>query len=457
MSPKSRFPSPLCVPLLLVLAACVSEGGRHEVVDDPQPITSEKAVESFDIAWKAIYDTHFDPAFNGVDWLALKDELRPAAETCTTEAELRAVIDDMIGRLGQSHFVLIPAAALPALEEAGDEKPSDEVAGGVGIDLRYRDDRMLVFEVDRGGPADRAGIRPGWTLDRAGESSTAELLERLLEAEGVLDPRKIAAYARKALRNATFGPIGEPVELALRDADDREVVVELERAERDVIAHAFGTALPTFHLRFRSDTLERGGRRIGWVHFTNWFLPMMKPIDEAMFAMRGHDGIVLDLRGNSGGAAAMCMGLAGHFFEEREVFGTMKLRDSEMRLVANPRVVDASGEGVEAFSGPVAILVDETSASASEVFSGGMQSTGRVRVFGETTAGAVLPARTTKLPTGDALLHAYGDFKTADGTLLEGRGVIPDETVKLTREELLQGRDPQLEAALSWIASHDRT
>ncbi|MCH7826292.1 MAG: hypothetical protein IH849_15965 [Acidobacteria bacterium] len=83
MSPKSRFPSPLCVPLLLVLAACVSEGGRHEVVDDPQPITSEKAVESFDITWKAIYDTHFDPAFNGVDWLAVKDELRPAAETYT--------------------------------------------------------------------------------------------------------------------------------------------------------------------------------------------------------------------------------------------------------------------------------------------------------------------------------------------------------------------------------------
>jgi C-terminal processing protease CtpA/Prc len=82
-----------------------------------------------------------------------------------------------------------------------------------------------------------------------------------------------------------------------------------------------------------------------------------------------------------------------------------------------------------------------------------MQSLGRGHVVGETTMGAVLPARTTFLPNGDALLHAMGDFVTPDGTLLEGRGVVPNETVPLRRADLLAGRDPQLEAAIAWIAS----
>jgi carboxyl-terminal processing protease len=69
----------------------------------------------------------------------------------------------------------------------------------------------------------------------------------------------------------------------------------------------------------------------------------------------------------------------------------------------------------------------------------------------------VLPARADRLPNGDILYHAIADFKTADGTLLEGRGVIPDEQVITKRADLLAGRDPVLEAALRWIAEQART
>jgi len=85
-----------------------------------------------------------------------------------------------------------------------------------------------------------------------------------------------------------------------------------------------------------------------------------------------------------------------------------------------------------------------------------MQDAGRARVFGETSAGAALPATTTQLPNGDSLMHATGDFVTSTGTRLEGRGVVPDEVVPLRRADLLAGRDPQLEAALTWILSQAR-
>jgi len=129
----------------------------------------------------------------------------------------------------------------------------------------------------------------------------------------------------------------------------------------------------------------------------------------------------------------------------------MKTRSNELRFVVNPRSSDAQGRPVPVYGGPVAVLVDAMSGSASECFTGGMQSIGRVRVFGQTTMGQALPALFDKLPNGDVLIHAYGDFVTPDGTRLEGRGVIPDQQVALTRADLLSGRDRSLEAALAWI------
>jgi len=143
--------------------------------------------------------------------------------------------------------------------------------------------------------------------------------------------------------------------------------------------------------------------------------------------------------------------VAGHLFTEPAVLGRMKMRDSELEFAANPRIVMPDGRRVEPFAGPVAVLVDELTASASECFAGGLQSLGRARIFGRTTAGQALPASTLRLPNGDLLMHVVGDFVTATGQRLEGDGVIPDVPVALTVEALLAGRDPDLEAALRWL------
>jgi carboxyl-terminal processing protease len=145
------------------------------------------------------------------------------------------------------------------------------------------------------------------------------------------------------------------------------------------------------------------------------------------------------------------MGISGHFLGDRVTLGVMKTRDNELRFVANPRLVTASGERVQPFAGPLAILVDSMSGSASECFAGGMQSIGRARIFGQTSMGQALPALFDRLPNGDVLIHAYGDFVTANGTRLEGRGVIPDESVPLDRADLEAGRDRTMEAAIAWI------
>jgi carboxyl-terminal processing protease len=112
----------------------------------------------------------------------------------------------------------------------------------------------------------------------------------------------------------------------------------------------------------------------------------------------------------------------------------------------------AGGERIGVIQTPVAILVDEMTASASEFFAAGMQALGRARVFGEVTAGQSLPAVMLRLPSGDVLMHPIADHLDAIGRRVEGIGVQPDTRAPLVRRELVSGRDAALDAARAWLA-----
>jgi carboxyl-terminal processing protease len=103
------------------------------------------------------------------------------------------------------------------------------------------------------------------------------------------------------------------------------------------------------------------------------------------------------------------------------------------------------------FLGPVAVLTDYGSASTSEVFAAGMQETGRAKIVGGTTAGAVLPSVFVTLPTGAIFQYVVADYRSPKNVLVEGRGVTPDISVEPDSKSILSGRDIQLEAAIKAI------
>jgi carboxyl-terminal processing protease len=417
----------LCIALTAAVVAQVPQG-----------------VETFDVAWRTVRDSHFDRTLNGVNWDAVNTELRPKAASARTVGELRAVIRDMLGRLGQSHFALLPASA-----DSASETPRD-TSGTPGFDVRLVDRDLLVTEVDPDGGGAAAGVHTGWKLRSIDGAATRTLLASLPDT---LEPRLMQVEAWRLAQMRLRGPSGSRTELSFEDGAgatvQRSVQRRLEPGEPVTVGN-----LPTMYVRVRSHRVETpAGRPAGVIAFNVWMTAVDPPFQKAVDEFRHTDGIVIDLRGNPGGLAAMLMGISGHFIDERKPLGVMKTRDNELRFPVNPRRVSATGERVQPFAGPVAILVDALSGSASECFAGGMQSLGRVRVFGQRSMGQALPALFTRLPNGDVLIHAYGDFVTADGTRLEGRGVVPDEPVALDRGQLLAGRDRTLEAALAWFDS----
>ncbi|HJR60086.1 MAG TPA: S41 family peptidase [Vicinamibacterales bacterium] len=404
-----------------------------------------KGLETFDAVWTIVRDTHFDKSFNGVDWEAARTEFRPRAAAAQTPAELRKVLHSMLGRLGQSHFSVLPGSAAGA------------GAGGVpagaatpGFDFRIVGGDVLVTEVEPGSGAATAGVRPGWQLVAIGGHPVADLLKGLQETP---DDRLRSLEAWRALQARLRGPDGAELSAVFEDGTGAAVTKTMVRWQQPGQPVTVGN-LPTMYVQVTNTKRQTpAGRPVGVIGFNVWMATIDRPFQLAIDEHRQASGIIIDLRGNPGGLAGMMMGIAGHFIPEPKSLGVMTTRDNELKFAVNPRFVNANGERVKVYDGPVAILVDGLSASASECFTGGMQALGRVRVFGERTIGAALPSQFDKLPNGDVFIHATADFVTADGTRLEGRGVIPEEVVPLRRQELLAGRDRALEAALAWIDS----
>jgi carboxyl-terminal processing protease len=405
------------------------------------------AAETFDAAWTIIRDTHFDKTMNGLDWDAVRAELKPRAAAAKSETELRGVIGEMLGRLGLSHFALIPSTADSPAGAAG--RPGG-AAGSAdpGFDVRLIGRDLVVTKVSA---ESASAVRPGWRILKIESSSTSDLLASLPDGA---NERLLNVEAWRIAQTRLRGPAGSKVTVTFEDGAGRPVTRALERRPEQGEPVTVGS-LPTMHVRVEKEEKTTPGRRtVGVIGFNVWMATVDAQFQQAMDQFRHADAIVIDLRGNPGGLAAMLMGISGQFVTERKSLGVMKTRDSELKFAANPRVVSASGERVQPYGGPVAILVDAMSGSASECFTGGMQAIGRARVFGQITMGQALPALFDRLPNGDVLIHAYGDFVTAAGTRLEGRGVIPDEIVPLRREDLLEGQDRTIDAALAWV---DRT
>ncbi len=414
----------------------------------PPPVRAEldagqaaKNLESFEYVWRTIRDRHFDPTLGGLDWQAVHDEFRPKVERAETTREARAAMREMIGRLRQSHFNIIAEEAYANIDAP---RKKGDLGGSTGLSVRVMDGEAVVVKAPPGTPGGEAGVRPGWIVRRVNDTDIPALFPAI-EEEFASNTRR-DLYLMRSVLGRLAGAIGDTIRVSFLDERDRPVEKTLVLAEEPGKRIVFGN-FPPFYLRTETDTL-RGG--IGYFWFSVFFDPLtlMPAYSAAMKSFIDAPGVVIDIRGNPGGIGAIPIGMAGWFIDEKNRdIGTMRTRDNTLRFVVNPQA--------RPYRGPVAILVDGLSGSSAEIFAGGVQGYPRVRIIGSRTVGATLPSMAERLLNGDGFQYAIASYITRDGTELEGKGVVPDVIVPLTREALIAGRDPQLEAAIDWIESQE--
>ena len=393
-----------------------------------RPEDRQVALDSFEKVWTTVRDKHWDKKPGGLDWQAIHDEYRPQAEAAKTLDDARRVMREMLGRLKQTHFGIIPSSAYDDVEVA-------RGSGNSGIDVRVLNGEVIITRIDPGSPAQAAGVKPGWRITSAGGSTLAPIIERLRSAKvsELILTRNILARLS--------GPIGSSAVVGFEDASSTPIPLELKLTAPRGRPSRFGN-LPEEYVWFESRKIGNAG----YITF-NIFLDVQHVMDDfagAITDFKNCNGLIIDLRGNPGGIGGMAMGMAGYLIDRSGLrLGTMHMRETTLNFVVNPRL--------ETFDGPVAVLLDGTSASTSEILAGGLKDLGRARIFGTRSAAAALPSIFEKLPDGDGFQYAIANYISEGGKPLEGLGVEPDTEVTLTRQGLLQGHDAVLEAALGWV------
>lgn len=420
-------------------------------------ISAELALATFDSVWTRIRNTYYDSTLKGLDWPGVRHELRPRAERATTRVELRAVLMDMLNRLGDSHMTVLPREFTTAPPNDSD---SAEGPGTAGIEARIIVRSLVVWRVEENSAAANAGVRPGWVIEQIDSTRIDRAIDEVRAVRNARLRRVLFIQTTGRLQHRFDGLANTPVYAVFRDERGarRELVITRGPVAGTPVKMGH---MPVMIVQASSQRIENAvapSGCIGIVRFNYWLPHVMPKLTSAMSEFQSCAGVVLDLRGNVGGLAAMLSGVSGLFADTAATLAVQRSRGQEQHYDIFPRRANASGQKVLPFNGAIAILLDPLSVSTTEVFAAGMRHavSGRTRVFGERSAGQALPSLVYKLPSGDLLLHAIADLRLSDGTRIEGEGVRPDVEVPLRRSDLLAGRDAAMEAALRWITDWEQ-
>ena len=314
---------------------------------------------------------------------------------------------------------LIEGANKGMVEAAGDEYTtymnaaeakdfSDDltgnIGGGVGIELGLRDDKLTVLRLLKDNPAEKAGVAVGDLLVSVNDEST--------------DGKTVTETVTKIR-----GDIGTTVKLTvLRDNTTQEFTLTRAQVNNPSVYSSVVDGIGIMSVT-RFDDQTGSLARATAQDFKN----------------QNVKAVILDLRGNGGGYITAAQDLAGLWLDKQVVVSERtngKVID-ELRTGSNPLLA-----GIKTI-----VLVNGSSASASEIVAGALQDHKVATLLGEKTFGKGSVQKLLSLPEGAELKVTVAKWYTPNGANISKQGITPDTTVGIEAADLTAGRDPQLDAA----------
>ena len=281
---------------------------------------------------------------------------------------------------------------------------SGDIGGGVGIEIGLRNDVVTVLRVLKDNPAEASGVRVGDVII------------------GVNDETNDDWSVQDAVTRIR-GDVGTTVTLTvLRGTDTKEISVT-----RDQVSN------PSVYSSVSGDigimTITRFDNETG----------LLARQAAQSFLDKGITKVIVDLRGNGGGYVTAAQEVAGIWLNNKVVVTER----------SNGRVVDELRSGTRPLLENVdtVVLVNESSASASEIVAGALQDYTAATLVGVQTFGKGSVQKLIPLPSGAELKVTIARWYTPQGKNIGETGVIPGISVSLTAEDINAGRDPQLDAA----------
>lgn len=359
-------------------------------------------------AWRIVNRAYVDETFNHQNWYSLR---RKALKQPLSEHKAAYVaIQNMLKTLDDPFTRFLDPEQYRSLQV----NTSGELTGvGLQIALNPQTGKLEVVSPIAGSPAEKAGLRPR---------------DRIVKIEGVATDKFTLDEAAHRMR----GPVGSLVTLLIeRDKDgQKEVRIVRERITLNPVIAQLQSSPQ--------------GLPIGYLRLTQFNANAATDLTQAITDLekKGATGYILDLRNNPGGLLQSGIEVARLWLDSGTIVYT-----------ANRQGILGSFEsfGPALTQDPLVILVNEGTASASEILAGALQDNGRAQLVGETTFGKGLIQSLFELADGSGLAVTIAKYETPNHRDINKLGIKPDKVVRQTaiqRNQIATPEDLQYEAAL---------
>ena len=304
------------------------------------------------------------------------------------------------------------------VDAAHAELLNDDLSGsfeGIGAVIDMREGQLVIVSPLQSTPAERAGLRAGDVVTDIDGQST----EGLSRFEAIIRIR---------------GRKGSTVRLTIqRPGDEEPFTLEIVRDRIEI---------PTAESRM----LDGDIATLKLFGFNGRAAPAVRSALQKLLAQEPR-GLILDLRDNPGGFLPVAVEVASQFIAEGLILTEVGRGDVERK---HPATRDGLATEI-----PLVVLVNQGTASASEIVAGAIQDHERGLLIGERTFGKGSVQITNVLDDGSNLRVTTARWFTPSGRQIHGEGLCPDIEVALTDEDLAAGRDLQLERAIEVLFSHE--
>ena len=273
--------------------------------------------------------------------------------------------------------------------------------GGIGIEISVKDGVLTVVAPISGTPADEAGIKAG---------------DKIIKIDGKVTKNMGLDEAVKIMR----GRPGAAITLTVWREKDRKVIdIQLKRAVIKIES-------------IRKAVIAEAG--IGYIKLVEFQERTPEDLEKALKKLEGEGiaALILDLRNNPGGLLEGAVGVSERFLQKDKVIVSIRARDP-----ANNATIKSSGKFTHP-DYPMIVIVNEGSASASEIVAGAVQDNKRCVILGTKTFGKASVQTVIPLKDGSAIRFTTATYHTPSGRLIKNEGITPD--VVLEKEE---GKAPE--------------
>ncbi len=375
----------------------------------------ERALGILDAISKGIQNLYYDPKMKGLDWNAVVSNAKVKIAESNSLNEALTQIAVAVDTLHDSHTVFEP--------------PTRPYHLDFGFDYQTIWSLCFVTRVRPGSDAEAKGLKPGaQVLKINGTAPNRQNLRSIEYLDYVLNPRPEMN-----------------LEVQFPSGENQKMDIKAQMALSTDIVYRPGAGVRYDVIR-QNQNVERRMRmqyvQIGDVVILKfpWFFYDADDFYILSGKIRKGKALIVDLRGNPGGAVDTLKYFIGMFFDH-----DVKLYDKVERKKTSPEI--AKRERPIYFPGKVTVLVDSGSASAAEIFARVIQLEKRGTVIGDRTSGSVMEATSFYFASSGVDYGAevtFADLIMTDGKSLEHNGVNPDEVALPQPDDLRSGRDPVL-------------